>query len=121
MSAAPFSISVMLMQISTRLLSAWSHLQCLKNVFVLKVKRGPMQTQGPQNNRWEDIFILHRAEWALRWKTDRYLCRNSQWVPADLLLNNPEGSMLHKLLMDDPGEWVIDITSNLYAVSTVFS
>lgn len=44
-------ISVMLMQISPRLLSAWSDFQCLKNVHILKkVKRSTMQTEAPQNN-----------------------------------------------------------------------
>lgn len=53
--AVLFAISDILMQISPRLLNAWSYLQSLKNKFTLKkVLRGTTQIQGLQNNRWED-------------------------------------------------------------------
>lgn len=82
----------------------------MKNAFTLeKVLRGTMQIMGLQNNRWEDVFILHWAQYAGRWKTDSQKLYYSTF---------PQGSLLHKLL-NDCGEWVIYLTSKLKAQHVV--
>lgn len=91
MSAVLFSISIILLHISLRLCSAWSHWHSLMNGFISKkVKRGEMQTQSLQNKRWVGIFILHTAEWASGWETDGYLWRNSSESPQNYYSSFPE-------------------------------
>lgn len=100
------------MQISPRLLNAWSDLQRLKNVFILKkVKRSTMQT--PQNNT--ERVSLSCTQQNVLWggkQTDIYIQILNK-SPQDLLLNIPYGNMLDEYLLDDPSERVNDIPSIL--------